>query len=58
MCGLSRTLVDTRPGNAKQRVVHNYRRINDYAKKRTCRYENVKDLPQLLRPGDYMLSFD
>jgi len=55
---LSRTRVDTRPGSSKQRVVHNYRRINDYAKKRTCRYENVKDLPQLLRPGDYMLSFD
>lgn len=55
---LSRTRVDTRPGSSKQRVVHNYRRINEYAKKRTCRYENVKDLPQLLRPGDYMLSFD
>ena len=38
--------------------MHNYRRINDYAEKRTCRNENVKDLPQLLRPGDYMLSFD
>jgi len=55
---LSRTRVDTRPGSAKQRVVHNYCRINDYAKKHACRYENVKDLPQLLRLGDYMLSLD
>ena len=55
---LSRSRIDTRPGSGKQRVVHNYRRINEFVAKRTCRYENVKDLPQLLRPGDWMLSLD
>ena len=43
---LSRTSVHT--VNAKQRVVHNYRRINDVSIKQSCRYESVKDLPALL----------
>ena len=24
----------------------------------TCRYENIKDLPKIMQPGDYMLSLD
>lgn len=55
---LSRSRIDTRPGSGKQRVVHNYRRINDYTVKRTCRYESVKDLSHLLRAGDWLLSLD
>ena len=54
---LSRTRVDTQPGG-KRRVVHNYRRINDCSLKSSCRYEGVKDLPSLLRPGDFLLSCD
>ena len=53
---LSRTRVHT--VNAKQRVVHNYRRINDVSIKQSCRYESVKDLPALLRPDDWLLSCD
>ena len=55
---LSRTRVDTRPGSGKKRVVHNYKKVNDHAVKRTCRYEQVKDLHRLLRPQDWMLSWD
>ena len=55
---LSRTRIDTRPGSGKQRVVHNYRRINAFAKKFTCRYEQIKDLHHLLKPHDWMLSLD
>lgn len=55
---LSRTRVDTRAVNGKQRVVHNYRRMNEYARKKTCRYEGVKDLHHLLKPHDWMLSLD
>ena len=55
---LSRTRIDTRAGNGKQRVVHNYRKMNEYACKKTCRYENVKDLHHLLKPQDWMLSLD
>jgi len=55
---LSRTRVDTRAGSGKQRVVHNYRRINAFAKKFTCRYEQIKDLHNLLKPHDWMLSLD
>ena len=55
---LSRTRVDTRPGSGKKRVVHNYKNVNDHAIKKTCRYEQVKDLHRLLRPSDWMLSWD
>ena len=55
---LSRTRVDTRPGSGKKRVVHNYKNVNDHAVKRTCRYEQVRDLHRLLRPNDWMLSWD
>ena len=54
---LSRTRVHTQP-NGKRRVVHNYRRINDACVKQTCRYESIKDLNQLLRPDDWLLSLD
>ena len=54
---LSRTRVHTQP-NGKRRVVHNYRRINDACVKYACRYEGVKDLNRLLRPGDWLLSLD
>ena len=54
---LSRTRVHTQP-NGKRRVVHNYRAINAAVKKQSCRYEGVKDLPSLLRPGDWLLSLD
>ena len=52
---LSRTRVDTLAGSG---VVHNYRRINVFAKKFTCRYEQIKDLHQRLKPHDWMLSLD
>ena len=55
---LCRSRVDTRPGSGKQRTVLNFRRINEYVKKSTCRYENIKDLPKIMHPGDYMLSLD
>lgn len=55
---LCRSRVDTRDANGKKRVVHNYRKMNEYARKQTCRYENVKDLHNLLRPHDWMLSLD
>jgi hypothetical protein len=55
---LCRSRVDTRPGSGKQRTVLNFRRINEYVKKSTCRYENIKDLPKMMQPGDYMLSLD
>jgi len=55
---LSRTRVDTRPGSGKKRVVHNYKNVNHHAIKKTCRYERVKDLHRLLRPSDWMLSWD
>jgi hypothetical protein len=54
---LSRTRVHTQP-NGKQRTVHNYRRINSHARKATCRYESVRDLPALLAPNHYLLSCD
>ena len=49
--------VHTQP-NGKQRTVHNYRRINSHARKATCRYESVRDLPALLAPNHYLLSCD
>ena len=55
---LCRSRVDTRPGSGKQRTVLNFRRINEYVKKSTCRYENIKDLPKIMQPGDYLLSLD
>jgi hypothetical protein len=55
---LIRTRVDTGTGSGKQRVVHNYRRINAFAKTFTCGYEQIKDLHQLLKPHDWMLSLD
>jgi len=55
---LCRSRVDTRPGSGKQRTVLNFRRINEYVKKTTCRYENIKDLPKIMQPGDYLLSLD
>ena len=55
---LCRSRVDTRPGSGKQRTVLNFRRINEYVKKNTCRYENIKDLPKIMQPGDYLLSLD
>ena len=55
---LTRTRVDTRACSGKQSVVHNYRRINVFAKKFTCRYKQIKDLHHLLKPHDWMLSLD
>ena len=55
---LCRSRVDTRPGSGKKRTVLNFRRINEYVKKSTCRYENIKDLPKIMQPGDYLLSLD
>ena len=39
-------------------MVHNYRYLNSFCKKQTCRYEQVKDLHKLLRPQDWLLSLD
>jgi hypothetical protein len=44
--------------SGKQRMVHNYRYLNSFCKKQTCRYEQVKDLHKLLRPRDWLLSLD
>jgi hypothetical protein len=41
-----------------QRMVHNYRYLNSFCKKQTCRYEQVKDLHKLLRPRDWLFSLD
>ena len=54
---LSRARVDTRP-NGKQRLVLNFRRINAACRKLRCRFEQLRDLPNILRRGDYMLSMD
>jgi hypothetical protein len=44
--------------SGKHRMVHNYRYLNSFCKKQTCRYEQVKDLHKLLRPQDWLLSLD
>jgi hypothetical protein len=38
--------------------VHNYRQLNSFCKRQTCRYEQVKDLHKFLRPRDWLLSLD
>lgn len=54
---LCRARVHTQ-ASGKQRMVHNYRYLNSFCKKQTCRYEQVKDLHKLLRPQDWLLSLD
>ena len=54
---LCRARVHTQ-ASGKQRMVHNYRYLNSFCKKQTCRYEQVKDLHKLLRPHDWLLSLD
>ena len=44
--------------SGKQRMIQNYRYLNSFCKKQTCRYEQVKDLHKLLRPQDWLLSLD
>ena len=44
--------------NGKQRLVLNFRRINAACRKLRCRFEQLRDLPNILRRGDYMLSMD
>ncbi len=42
--------------SGNQRMTHSYRYLNSFCKKQTCRYEQVKDLHNLLRPRDWLLS--
>jgi len=42
----------------KRRMVVNLRHVNAFIKQKTCRYEGVKDLPKVIRPGDFMFSWD
>ncbi len=37
---------------------HNYRYLNSFCIKQSCRYEQVKDLHKLLRSRDWLLSLD
>ena len=54
---LCRARVHTQ-ASGKQRMIQNYRYLNSFCKKQTCRYEQVKDLHKLLRPHDWLLSLD
>ena len=54
---LARSRVHTQP-NGKRRIILNFRHVNAACQKQTCRYEGVKDLHTLLRPGDWLLSLD
>ena len=54
---LSRARVDTRD-NGKRRLVLNFRAINAACRKLSCRFEQLRDLPTVLRRGDWMLSMD
>lgn len=42
----------------KKRIVIDFGNINDHCRKGSCRYEGLKDLRYLLRPGDWMFSLD
>ena len=54
---LARARVHAQPGG-KRRTILNFRHVNAACRKYSCRYEGIKDLPALLRPGDWMLSLD
>ena len=54
---LARARVDTRE-NGKQRLVLNFRHVNQACRKLKCRYEQLRDLPNILRRGDWLLSLD
>jgi hypothetical protein len=54
---LARSRVHTQPGG-KRRIILNFRHVNAACKKQSCRYEGIRDLSTLLRPGDWLLSLD
>ena len=39
-------------------MVHALLDLNDCTVKKPCTYEQVKDLPSVLRPDDWMISLD
>ena len=43
---------------SKDRMVHALLDLNDCTVKKPCTYEQVKDLPSVLRPDDWMISLD
>lgn len=54
---LSRSRVHT-TGAGKQRMVHALCALNEATVKRPAPMQDVRSLPKLLRPGDYLLSAD
>ena len=48
---LSRARVDTRD-NGKRRLVLNFRAVNAACRKLSCRFEQLRDLPTVLRRGE------
>ena len=42
----------------KRLTILNFLHVNAACRKYSCRYEGIKDLPALLRPGDWMMSLD
>ena len=42
----------------KQRLVIDYRQLNDACKQATCRYESIDDLVKLVTPSSWLLSCD
>ena len=54
---LSRSRVTT-PLHGKQRIVHALCPLNEATVQRPTKYEGLRDLPSILQPGDWMVSFD
>lgn len=53
---LARARVDRKHG--KPRTILNFRRVNEYVRKTSCRYQSLSELPRILTPNCYMFSWD
>ena len=54
---LARARVDTR-ANLKKRLVLNFRHVNSFVRKRSQRYDSLKDLPRVLHQNAWMITWD